>query len=103
MSSVPSTVDDFQAFQEFLKRMAEMLAIPLELVQEKSYKLFDILQPSTQNKVSLPFKEGILEPAKELWATSPLCSQHLNEQIENIQFPHRGLRIFILTQLHLQS
>lgn len=49
--------------------MAETLEIPQELVQEKYTKLFDILQPYTQNTIALPINEGVLKSANELWAT----------------------------------
>lgn len=71
-SSVPATIDDFKVFKELLKHMAETLAVVLQMVQEKAYKLFDILQ--SQDGVSLPINEGVLELTEDVSATPASAS-----------------------------
>lgn len=44
--------------------MTTSLSIQAEVLQEKTHKLLDILQPSASGRVALLINSGILEPIK---------------------------------------
>lgn len=78
MPSPPTTADNFKQFQNFFKRVADSLEIPLEEVKESQHKLLDILQSSSA-KIALPIKKALSGPVKTIWQTqvtiSPMCKR----------------------------
>lgn len=40
----------------------------MDLLQENTHKLVDILQPSAPGRIALPINEAVLELAKALWS-----------------------------------
>lgn len=74
MPPSPSYLDDFKAFQEPMKRVANALPILLEEIWEPQHSFFDSLPMSPQGKTALPINDALLAPAQQTPAIiPPMC------------------------------
>lgn len=64
------------------------------MLHEKAYKLFDILQPTSQHRDALPINEGILELAKDLWSTPAPVSETSKHADTRYQVLSKGFAYF---------
>lgn len=62
MPPLQSYTDNFKAFQDLTKQIAETLHILLEEIQEAQHGLLKILHTSLQGKIILPVKDAVLAP-----------------------------------------
>lgn len=72
-------LDDYRQFQDCLLRIAELLQIPLERIQDSTYELLDILQIAGPNKEILYISEAIMEPANRIQHIPATCAPTLKE------------------------
>lgn len=79
--------------------MVDTLEISLEVMQESSHKLCDILYLVSQGFVSMSINEGILEPVKDLWQALHPFLPHQKEQIGDNQFPPTGFEYFFTNHI----
>lgn len=61
--------------------IADTLQIPLEEVQDLTYKLLEILHSASPSKVALPMNEVILDLAKDIWPPMLLIKNELKRTI----------------------
>lgn len=60
----PSMAGDFQQVQDLIKRIVDILQIPLEEVRDSRLKLLDIPQSGAHSRAALPISKALLDPAK---------------------------------------
>lgn len=69
--------DAYTKFQDLLRRIIDLLQIPLKEVQDTPHKRLYIFQNVGPSKMALPINEAISEPAKMVWHTPATCAPTL--------------------------
>lgn len=103
---------DFKPYQDLLRRMAVALHIQVELMQENTCKLLDLLQMLALGRVALPINEAVLELEKTLWhmpaslaPTSKCTDKHCHVLMQALGsfFPHSSPNSLVVTEANERS